>query len=319
MKRIYEDPGHPASFSSPLKLYYAAKKLQSNIRLLDVTDWLAGQEAYTLYRPVITKFRRRKVLTRGLYHQYQADLLDFSQIKYQNKGTKFILTIIDCFSRFANGIPIKNKRGETVMDGIVKAFELMKVPKKMQTDKGTEFYNQYVLSLFRELKIVHFSTNQELKASIVERFNRTLRDKIQKYIVAKGTKTYIDVLPQIIDAYNSCPHSTLEGITPKNVTKKNEDKVYDILYSDYLKQKTNRHKFKINDIIRVTFPKITFNKKMHKTFKDQLFSVSNLINSSPPTYQVKNLRTDELIPGAYYEQQMQKVNKKTTQHELFEK
>ena len=308
LKQIYENPSNPASFSSPLKVFKAAKKIQPKITLQIVKDWLSGQRAYTLYRPVISKFRRRKVLTRGLYHQYQADLLDFHQLKWHNRGTWFILTVIDCFSRFACAIPIKNKRGETVRDAFLKVFRIMKVPKKMQTDNGTEFYNSFVKGLFNQLKIIHFSTDQELKASIVERFNRTLRDKIQKYIIAKKSLAYIDALPEILDGYNSSPHRTLEGHTPKSVTKKTEAKIYDILYSDYLSEKKKRHKYKLNDVVRVCTVKETINKKMHKTFKDEFHSVTNVIDSIPPTYQVMRLKDKELVPGAYYEQQMQKIS-----------
>ena len=202
----------------------------------DVKDWLSGQRAYTLYRPIITKFRRRKVLTRGIAHQYQADLLDFRQISAENGGTGYLLTVIDCFSRLAHAVPIQNKTGPTLLKAFIRVFKVLKVPKKMQTDNGTEFYNIHVQELFQKLKIIHFSTDQELKASIVERFNRTLRDKIQKYLIAKETNHYVSALPKILAGYNATPHGSLGGYTPKSVNKKNEAKIYDILYGDYLKE-----------------------------------------------------------------------------------
>jgi hypothetical protein len=168
LSRIYLDPANPASFSSPYKLYHAAKKLKPKITLKSVQNWLAGQKSYTLHRASKVNFPRRKVLVRGMHQQYQADLLDLQKLYHANSGTRFLLTVIDCFSRVGAAVPLRNKRAETVRDGFLKVFTEMKPPKKMQTDKGTEFYNSEVKSLFHKLGIIHFSTDQELKASMVE-------------------------------------------------------------------------------------------------------------------------------------------------------
>jgi hypothetical protein len=185
----------------------------------------------------------------------------------------------------------------------------MKVPKKVQTDQGTEFYNTDIKRLFKELGVIHFSTDQELKASMVERFNRTLRDKIKKYLTAKETKHYVSALPDLVKAYNRSPHSSLDGLAPIEVTKKNEKRVYDILYGDYLREKKKRQHFKVNDIVRVTNVRKTFMKKMVDfNFSHELFQVINIIDSIPPTYQLKRLSDDELVTGAYYHEQLQKVN-----------
>lgn len=249
---IYENPAHPASFSSPYKLYVAAKKKRPRISFKAVEDWLTSKDSYTLHRKSKVNFRRRKVLVRGLFYQYQADLLDMQTLWHQNGGTRYILTVIDCFSRYASAIPLKNKRAPTVRDGFIRVFLDMKVPKKMQTDQGTEFYNSDVKRLFKNLGILHFSTDQELKASMVERFNRTLREKIRKYLTAKRTKHYLTVLPDLVRAYNKSPHSSLDGLAPIEVTKQNENQVRELLYGDYLREKKRRQKFKVNDVVRVT-------------------------------------------------------------------
>ena len=171
LKRIYTDLKNPASFSSPLKLYRAAKRLLPQIKLKDVTEWLETQKSYTLHRRLCSKFRKRKVVTRGVCYQYQADLVGYSKLKRDNSGNAFVLTVIDCFSRFALAPPLKRKSGDQVAAALTKAFDSMGNPRKFHTDQGKEFYNRNVKEVLRERGVHHFSTYQDIKAQIVERFN----------------------------------------------------------------------------------------------------------------------------------------------------
>ena len=192
LRKIYTDLRNPASFSSPYRLYVEAKKINSRIKLRDVTDWLETQKSYTLHRRIKTKFRRRKVLTRGVQYQYQADLVDYSKLKRDNSGFTFILSVIDCFSRLAFAIPIKTKTGEAVAAALRRAFDHMGNPKKLHTDQGKEFYNRHVKELLQECGVHHFSTFQDVKAQIVERFNRTLREAILQYMMDRQSLRYVE-------------------------------------------------------------------------------------------------------------------------------
>ena len=110
LKSIYTDPRHPASLSSPYTLFRATKQKNPNILFKDVESWLETQPVYTKYRRVKVKCPHRKVLSRGLRYQYQADLVDYSTLKRDIHSYTFLLTIIDIFSRFALAIPIKSKK-----------------------------------------------------------------------------------------------------------------------------------------------------------------------------------------------------------------
>ena len=139
LKSIYTDLRHPASFSSPYTLFRAAKQKNPNILYKDVESWLETQPVYTKYRRIKVKYPCRKVLSRGLRYQYQADLVDYSALKRDNHSFTFLLTVIDIFSRFALAIPIKSKKGPHVATALEKAFKVMKPPRKLQTDMGKEF------------------------------------------------------------------------------------------------------------------------------------------------------------------------------------
>ena len=162
--RIYTDVKNPASFSSPWKLYKAVKKDDSSITLTQVKHFLESQKSYTLHRHFNSRFHQRKVLARGVRYQFQADLIDYAPLKRENSGMTFLLSVIDVFLRYAMLIPIKNKRGYTVRDVLVRVFNHMGTPLKLQTDKGKEFYNHQVRQLLNKKTVHHFSTEQDVKA-----------------------------------------------------------------------------------------------------------------------------------------------------------
>ena len=309
LKKIYTDLKHPAAFASPYKLYKAAKKDGKDVTLAEVEKWLESQKTYTLYRDIKSKFYRRKVLTRGIGYQYQADLVDYSALKRDNSGFTFLLTIIDCFSRFALALPIKSKQGLHVLEGLKRAFKEMGKPIKFQTDKGKEFYNKHVSTFLSRSKVHHFSTDQELKAQIVERFNRTLRETLKKSMAERKSLRYIDVLPDFLYGYNHRPHSSIYPYSPAGVDKSNEQEVYEIQYREYLNSRKASHRYQIGDRVRIAAYKGPFRKSYkEKNFTEEIFEIVDTLHTNPPTYRLKDL-FGELLEGAFYEQQLQRVRK----------
>ena len=115
-----------------------------------------------------------------------------------NKGYKFLLTYTDIFSKVAWVVPLINKTGESLANGFQSILDTGRSPEKLQTDKGTEFLNRNFQNFLKEKSIHFFTTNSELKASAVERFNRTLKTFMWKYFTAKNTRVYIDILNGIL-------------------------------------------------------------------------------------------------------------------------
>ena len=243
LRKIYTDLINPASFSSPYRLYAEAKKINSKIKLQDVTDWLETQKLYTLHRRIKTKFRRRKVLTMGVQYQYQADLVDYSKLKRDNSGYTFVLSIIDCFSQLGFVIPIKRKTGEEVAAALRRAFDHMGDPKKLHTDQGKEFYNRHVKELLQECSVHHFSTFQDVKAQIVECFNRTLREAILQHMTDRQSLRYVEALPNFLYGYNNSIHSAIYPFSPMLVNEQNQRAVHEIQYGDYLRSECKKHKY----------------------------------------------------------------------------
>ena len=167
-----------------------------------------------------------------------------------NKGYKFLLTCIDVFSKFAWVVPLKNKSGETLVNGFQSILDFGRSPEKLQTDKGTEFLNRNFQSFLKEKNIHFFTTNSEFKASVIERFNRTLKTRMWKYFTAKNTRVYIDILPDIVHAYNNSYHRSI-GQAPSSVSLLNVAQVRRKLYGKSWTKPMRKFKFKLGDQVRI--------------------------------------------------------------------
>ena len=309
---LYFTPTKASSFGSPLRLYKAASKVNPLITLDEVKTWLSKQPAYTLHRDLRLRFPRRKVIVNGMRIQYQADLMDCSDIRKENDSNRYLLTVIDCFSRLATAIPLKSKHATVVAPALKRAFKnLGGTPLKLQTDDGSEFKAHFTQDfLKKELGMKNwFHTHQNVKAQIVERFNRTLRGKLQKYFAAAKTLRYIEVLPKLLEGYNNTIHSSLKKYSPAQVNAKNQDKVFELQYRKYLDEKKKRRKFNINDVVRVSAYRATFFKKgTQNNFSAHLFVVTGFDDkTNPPTYRLKSWEDSEAIEGMFYESELQKV------------
>ena len=139
--------------------------------------------------------------------------MDISSLARFNKGYKFLLTCSDVFSKFAWIVPLKNKAGMSLVNGFQSILDLGRSPEKLQTDKGTEFFNRNFQSLLKESSFHFFTTNIELKASVVERFNGTLKTRMWKYFTRKNTCIYIDNFQDIVHGYNNSYHRSIRSNT----------------------------------------------------------------------------------------------------------
>ena len=137
--------------------------------------------------------------------------MDISSLAHFNKGYKFLITCIDVFSKFAWVVPLKNKSGESLVSSFQSILDLGRSPEELQTDKGTEFLSRNFQSLLEEKNIHFLTTNSESNASVVERFNHTLKTRMWKYFTTKNTRVYIDILQDTVQGYNNSYHRSISG------------------------------------------------------------------------------------------------------------
>lgn len=259
--------------------------------------------ANELHRQARRNFPRRFVELKGINDLYQSDLVDMSGFSRQNCGYKYIMTIINCFTKFGIAVPLKTKSGNE----IAKALEpiLLKHPMKhFQTDQGTEFFNVNVTSLLKKYNINHYHTFSDKKASIVERFNRTIKSKMWRMFSEQGSYRWIDLLDELILKYNNTIHRTI-GIKPIEVTKQNEIDILSKIINRH-KKYTLKRKFKVGDRVRISRKQSEFSKGYWPRWSNEVFTIWRVQNTTPTTYILKDDR-GEVIQGGFYEQEISKT------------
>ena len=190
LSKLYYDPSGAGSFGGIERLYRRARAAQiAGVTRSKVREFLAGQHAYTLYRPVRRRFKRNPIYVSGIDRQWQSDLADMRAIADENDNAHFMLTVIDVFSKFAWAVPIQNKNAATVSAGFSDVLRQAapRCPQRLQTDKGLEFFNSQFSHLMKQHNIEHFASNSDMKAACVERFNRTIKTRLWTYISAKAS------------------------------------------------------------------------------------------------------------------------------------
>ena len=303
LRKVYYDAKVPGSFGGVAPLARALKQKRDNVQ-----EWLSFEDAYTLHKPVRRKFQRRRTIVGGIDHQWQADLIDVQKLKKNNGGNNYLLTCIDVFSKYAWVVPLKDKTGGTLVQAFQEIFASGRKPLKLQTDKGTEFKNRSVQKLLREEKIVFFTTqNEEIKASVVERFNRTLKERLWRYFTKSNATRYLDVLPDIVYAYNRSFHRSIQR-APIEVNFKNQEDVWQSLYGGNAFP-SKRNKLKVGDRVRISKARRVFKKGYLPSWTLELFTVDSVLRTTPTTYTIKDDH-GEVLEGSFYEQELQKVGEK---------
>ena len=273
------------------------KQKDPKITRKDVIKWLSAQETYTLHKPVRRRFARRKIYSRGIDYLWQTDLVDMNHLASHNNNYRYLLTVMDVFSKYAWVLSLKKKDSITVMEAFESIFTQRK-PLKLQMDKGKEFINATFQNGLKDLKIQFYvSQNEDIKASVVERLNRTLKTKMWKYFTHRNSYKYIEVLPDMVHSYNETYHRTV-GRSPASVKKKDEPVIRLKIYGP--ETKPGKPKLKVGDKVRISKMRRTFDKGCLPNWTQEIFTVSEVFPTNPPTYRLKDY-DDEEIEGSFYD------------------
>lgn len=254
-----------------------------------------------LHKPARKHFERRKVVCKGFDDLWQTDLADLQAYSRENAGYRYILIVIDCFSKYMWTAPIKNKTGEQVaraFENILRKAEGRK-PKNLQSDHGTEFYNSKFRKVTREYDINHFSTFSVLKACMAERVIRTLKTWMFKEFNVRGNRKWTDLLPQLTEKYNRRVHRSI-GMQPTNVTANTKLNIID-------SRKLNKQKFQNRDIVRISKFKGAFEKGYLPSWSTELFRVVRVLPTKPITYLIDDMENNP-VRGCFYTEELQKTN-----------
>jgi hypothetical protein len=247
-------------------------------------------------------------MVRGIDAVWAVDLIDMQHYAKDNDNYRFILAVIDVFSKFGWMRALKSKSGTEVASALNDIITSSgRKPTHVWSDKGTEFYNKHVKKLVELI-----STENEEKSCVVERWNRTMKDRMFKYFTANNTLRYVDVLDDMVTQYNNTKHSSIKMTPVQASNPENLYRTYMNLYGDIVHDNSPRPKpkFKVGDKIRITVKKDVFRKGYLPRWTEELFTVSAIQYTDPITYKIKDLNGEE-IKGTFYEQEMQKSTQET--------
>uniref|UniRef100_A0ABD2XQD3 Integrase catalytic domain-containing protein n=1 Tax=Trichogramma kaykai TaxID=54128 RepID=A0ABD2XQD3_9HYME len=253
-----------------------------------------------LHKPARRNYPRRRVDVRGLDETWQADLVEMQPYARENKGYRYLLTCIDIFSKYAWTVAVKSKTGKDIASAMQIILAKGRVPKHLHTDRGKEFYNKDFDAIMKKYKIHLYSTYSNLKASICERFNRTLKNIMWKHFSIQGNYKWINILPKLTIEYNERKHRTI-GMKPVQVTHENERDILNTKFAQ--KVGSVSQKFKIGDKVRVSKAKHLFEKSYTLNWSTEVFTVCRVAPTDPVTYHLQDY-LDHPISGCFYEEEL---------------
>ena len=195
-------------------VYNFFDKKSSGSRIINEADYQLADE---LPKPIIRQFKKRKVYSSFRDNILGVDLADMQSLSRYNIGIKYLLCAIDLFSKYAWVIPIKDKKGASIVNAFKKIISEGRKPSKIWVDQGSEFYNKSFTDFLKINNIEMYSRFNEGESIVAERFIRTLKNKIYKHMTAISKNVYVDVLDDIVNKFNNTVHRTIK-MKPIDVT-----------------------------------------------------------------------------------------------------
>ena len=333
LKKLYEDIGSPSAYSSANKLLKYAKLLDSNITKQDVNTFLKSQEGFTRHGLVPRTFMHRPIKIPAPGHTLGSDLIDMgNRLRDDNRGYRYILVLIDCFSRRIRLVPLTDKKNKTTASAIEDFLsETNHKYSYFLSDLGSEYKGRYTTALFKKYNLKQYSVyNSRTKCSIAERSIRSIKGKIYRHFTQQQTNNYIDILAALEKGYNQTQHrglcndtpNTVDGLIDKAKIKKQQSCQILQKYKNYGSFKRRNRDIKLSKAhllapgtpvrLLLNSAQSVFSKSYKPIFSEEIFKVDKVKQDIPITYYLTDLSGDR-IKGSVYRSEL----KETTLPEYF--
>lgn len=311
---IYYDPKRAAAYGGVDKLYRAVRKEGKFVLgRAKIRNWLLKQEDYAVHRGERGKFKRRRVVAPYVDYQWDVDTANMELYKKDNDGYAYFLLAVDILSKFVWTEPLRARTGKETARAFQRIFEKGRQPNNIRSDKGTEFANKDVKRFLKGEGVRYFVTQNIVKASYAERAIKTVKSRIARYLTRNQSHRWIDVLPAITDSYNQTYHRSIKR-TPASVKKEDSVELWKLQYqskSDKT-ESIKSYKFKVGDLVRVSFARRPFQREYDERWSRELFVVnSRFMRENIPQYQLKDYSGD-IVSGNFYQNQMIKAHERET-------
>ena len=239
-------------------------------------------------KPPNKNYPTNKITYNHIDEIWSIDLADMIDYKISNnKGYRYIFIIIDNYSKYLWAIPLKNKYSQTITNEFSNILTTSKrKPLKLESDRGTEFYNSIFQNFLKSKSIHHYSRYTDKGPSIAERVIRTIRNLLKKPVFEKGKADWLSELQSVVKQYNNTNHHSTK-MTPSQASKKvNEKEVFSNLRDDRVKRQP---KFKLGQLVRTADIKRVFSKGDSTNWSYKLYTITEIIHDTIPSYRIDYL------------------------------
>jgi Integrase core domain len=306
LNKLYNNPKSTSCFTSIEPLLREARRQDFKISRKEVKDYLSRNSTYTLHRRVVRKFKHLPTIASGLHTDWQSDLCDLADVVGENRGFRYLLVCIDVLSRKIFISPLRRKTPEHMISALKKCFESAEaLPWILYTDEGTEYASSAINKFYKthDIKHVCLVTSPRFHCGIVERANRTIKERLYRYFTKAGTYHWLNIVDKLINSINCSYHSGID-MAPNDITYDNCAMVRDRLLkrTAILNDKARRRltRFRLGDRVRVEKYKHIFVKGYLPTFTNEIFTVKHVLqHHHPHTYRLINSKGDELREQFY--------------------
>ena len=239
-------------------------------------------------KPPRKNYPTNKIVYNHVYKIWSIDLADMIDYKISNnKGFRYIFIVIDNFSKYLWAIPLKNKYSQTITNEFSNILiKSKRKPLKVESDRGSEFYNSIFQNFLKSKSIHHYSRYTDKGTSIAERVIRTVRNLFKKALFEKGNADWLSELPSIIKQYNNTIHHSIKMTTIQASRKVNEKEVFSNLRDDRQKQ---RPKYKLGHLVRTADIKKVFSKGDGTNYSYKLYTITEVLHNTIPSYRLDYL------------------------------
>ena len=314
LNRLFNDVRRPGSFQSTSKLHKSIQKEgRYQLGTQRLRRWLQNQPEHSRNRAFNAKnVKRGRVIVTGINDQFDADLADYYKLSQANDGAKYVLVVIDVFSRYAWVESIKDKTNESVKEAFTSIFQRGQTPRRLRTDRGNEFTASTMDDFYETYNISHFFTANEPKANYAERFIKTLKSKLGRYMTARGSERYVDALQDTVDSYNKTYHNSIR-MSPSEVSPENKDPLWWMQYKPLKKIRDRppkvppEYKYKVGDSVRIPHVSTVFGREYDARWTEEIFKiVERFQRQYINMYKVED-GDMEPVHGTFYESELQQV------------
>lgn len=315
LAKLYYDPSRAGAYGGVEKLYRAVRKDGKFVLgRTKIRNWLLKQEDYAVHRETRSKFRRRRVVAPFVDYQWDVDTANMAYYKKENDGYAFFVLAIDILSKYVWTVPLKTTTGQEMKKALKVIFASGRKPRHFRSDRGTEYVNQSVKTMLKNEGVIFFVTHNTVKASYAERAIKTIKSRLIRYMTRQQTKRWVDILSKVTESYNATYHRSIKR-TPRSVTPKDSVALWKAQYNPQpessrkppTKSSTVNFKYKVGDLVRVSFMRHTFQREYDERWSRELFVVNTrFMSENIPQYKLKDYAGEE-ISGTFYQHQLKKA------------